>query len=93
MLFKGWARLGLTAIVLSGGLFAVLAAAIVRGQLPTSVATAVPAADHVGAIADLLFGRYLLPFEIASVLLLAALIASVSLARRRSDQREWPERR
>lgn len=87
------APLGLTAIVLSGGLFAVLAAAIVRGQLPTSVATVVPAADHVGAIADLLFGRYLLPFEIASVLLLAALIASVSLARRRSDQREWPERR
>ena len=84
------APLGLTAVLLSGALFAVLALAIVRGQLPTNVGTTAPAADHVGAIADLLFTRYLLPFETASVLLLAALIASVSLARRRSSQREWP---
>ena len=84
------APLGLTAVLLSGGLFAVLALAILRGQLPTNVSTTALAADHVGAIADLLFTRYLLPFEIASVLLLAALIASVSLARRRSSDREWP---
>lgn len=83
----------LTAVLLSGGLFSVLALAIARGQLPTKVGTTTAAADHVGAIADLLFTRYLLPFEIASVLLLAALIASVSLARRRSSEREWPGRR
>lgn len=87
------ASLGLAAMLISGILFALLALAIVRGQLPTRVAAAAPAADHVGAIADLLFGRYLLPFEIASVLLLAALIAAVSLARRRSSEREWPGRR
>ncbi len=82
--------LGLTGVLIGGALFVVLAFAIIRGQLPTSVAPMPPAADHVGAIADLLFTRYLLPFEIASVLLLAALIASVSLARRRSIEREWP---
>jgi len=84
------APLGLTAIMVAGGLFAVLALAIVRGQLPTNVGTTTIATDHVGAIADLLFSRYLFPFEIASVLLLAAIIASVSLARRRSSEREWP---
>lgn len=87
------APLGLVAVLISAALFAVLALAIVRGQLPTNVATTTAAADHVGAVADLLFTRYLLPFEIASVLLLAALIAAVSLARRRSSDREWPERR
>ena len=86
------APLGVTAVLLSGGLFAVLALAIIRGQIPTTVRTTTAAADHVGAIADLLFSRYLLPFEIASVLLLTALIASVSLARRRSSEREWPGR-
>jgi len=87
------APLGLAAVLISGSLFAVLTLAIVRGQLPTNVATTTTPADHVGAIADLLFTRYLLPFEIASVLLLAALIAAVSLARRRSSEREWPEQR
>ncbi|HEY8655845.1 MAG TPA: NADH-quinone oxidoreductase subunit J [Candidatus Limnocylindria bacterium] len=84
------APLGLAAILISGSLFAVLALAILRGQLPTRVGLAAPDPDHVGAVADLLFTRYLLPFEVASVLLLAALIAAVSLARRRSSEREWP---
>jgi len=87
------APLALVAVLISAALFAVLALAIVRGQLPTNVATTIPAADHVGAVADLLFTRYLLPFEIASVLLLAALIGAVSLARRRSSEREWPGHR
>jgi len=84
------APLGLVAVLISAGLFAVLALAIVRGQLPTNVGTAAAPADHVAALAELLFTRYLLPFELASVLLLAALIAAVSLARRRSSEREWP---
>ena len=35
----------------------------------------------VGAIADLLLGRYLLAFEVASVLLLAALVGAIVLVR------------
>lgn len=38
---------------------------------------------HVRALAEVLFGKYLLPFEVISVLLLAALIGAVVLAKRR----------
>lgn len=37
-----------------------------------------------GAIGDLLFTRYLLPFELTSLLLLVALVGAVVLARRRA---------
>jgi NADH-quinone oxidoreductase subunit J len=46
-----------------------------------------PAAGNLGnteQIADVLFSEYLLPFEIASVLLLAAVIGSVILAKKRA---------
>lgn len=73
-------------------LFVVLASAILRTSLPEEVATPLPD-DHVGALADLLFSRYLFAFEAASVLLLAALVASVVIARKRSSERDWPGRR
>ena len=37
----------------------------------------------VGSVANPLFGAYLIPFEIASVLLLAAIVGAVVLAKRR----------
>lgn len=40
-----------------------------------------PSQDTPRAIADLLFGPYLLPFEAASVLLLAALVGAIVLAK------------
>jgi NADH-quinone oxidoreductase subunit J len=72
-------------------LFGVLATAILRSSLPDPVATPLPD-DNVGALADLLFSRYLFAFEAASVLLLAALVAAVVVARKRSSHREWPGR-
>jgi len=55
-------------------------------------AAAEPAAppDTIGGIAELLFGSYLLPFEAASVLLLAAAVAVMVLAKRegRAPERE-----
>jgi NADH-quinone oxidoreductase subunit J len=45
-----------------------------------------PAAGNLGnveRVADLLFSEYLLPFEIASVLLLAAVVGSVVMAKKR----------
>ena len=46
--------------------------------------------DTIGGIAELLFGSYLLPFEAASVLLLAAAVAVMVLAKRegRTPERE-----
>lgn len=41
----------------------------------------------VNSIGQLLFTKYLLPFEIASVLLLAAIVGAVMLARRRLNTR------
>jgi NADH-quinone oxidoreductase subunit J len=54
---------------------------------PLHLAEAAPPASggpgNVERVADLLFSQYLLPFEIASVLLLAAVVGSVVMAKRR----------
>ncbi len=42
-----------------------------------------PAAGNTELIADALFSEYLLPFEIASILLLVAVVGSVVMAKRR----------
>jgi len=76
-------RLGLAGPLVALALFALLAAAIVRAPV-VAAPTAEPAADHVAALADVLFVKFLFPFEIASVLLLAALIGAVVLAQRRT---------
>ncbi|HEU5286792.1 MAG TPA: NADH-quinone oxidoreductase subunit J [Candidatus Limnocylindria bacterium] len=73
-------------------LFGILAVAILRGGLPPAATDALPE-DNVAAVADLLFGRYAFAFEAASVLLLAALVSAVVVARKRSSEREWPGRR
>ncbi len=39
--------------------------------------------SNTALLAEALFGKYVLPFEIASVLLLAAIIGSVLLARKK----------
>ncbi|MDQ4132487.1 MAG: NADH-quinone oxidoreductase subunit J [Actinomycetota bacterium] len=38
--------------------------------------------QRTGAVSDALFGPYVVPFEVASVLLLAALVGAVAIARR-----------
>jgi NADH-quinone oxidoreductase subunit J len=38
--------------------------------------------DDLGSLADVLFSRYMLPFEAASILLLATMIAVIALAKR-----------
>jgi NADH-quinone oxidoreductase subunit J len=52
-----------------------------RGRAPA----AAPAPDGVEAIARLLFTDYLFPFEVTSVLLLAAMVGVLLLARRRAE--------
>jgi NADH-quinone oxidoreductase subunit J len=51
-------------------------------SLPEGATDAVLAAGRTGAVADGIFGQYLIPFEMISVLLLAALIGAIVLARR-----------
>jgi len=46
--------------------------------------------DRLEAIARELFGRYMLPFEVASLLLLATIISVITLAKRDRGQRDAP---
>jgi NADH-quinone oxidoreductase subunit J len=41
-------------------------------------------------LAELLFSDYVLPFEITSVLLLAAMIGAIAITRRKRRQERWP---
>ena len=74
---------------LAGLVFAVLASVAVTTPWPRATSSAVQATT--GLIGDALLSRYLLPFELVSVLLLVALVGAVILARRevrRSEQDE-----
>jgi NADH-quinone oxidoreductase subunit J len=55
-----------------------------RVGAPDTPATATPSPGGVEAIGRLLFTDYLLPFELTSVLLLAAMVGVLVLARRRA---------
>jgi len=59
-------------------------AAAPTGEVATS--RAAHGIDQLDAIADVLFGRYMLPFEAASILLLATMIAVIALAKRQRDE-------
>lgn len=61
-------------------MFGVLAALIV--QAFQDAASNVPASTSIGGIGEAIFSSWVLPFELASMLLLAALIGAVVLARR-----------
>ena len=54
-------------------------------------AQAQPTGSATDALARLLFSEYVLPFEIVSVLLLAAVIGGVFIAKREPDQEAEPE--
>jgi len=69
------------ALPVGGALLAPLA--IVLAAAPRGPATPAAAPDGVESIARLLFTDYLFPFEVTSVLLLAAMVGVLLLSRRR----------
>jgi len=79
---RGW-MVGLAAVVAVG---AEIAYFFYRGQGSFKLVDASAPASTVGnteAIANVLFQKYLLPFEIASILLLVAVVGSVVMAKKR----------
>jgi NADH-quinone oxidoreductase subunit J len=54
------------------------------GQLPTALAANAESIGTVEGIGEAMFGRFLLPFEMTSLLLLAAIIGAVVLAKKKS---------
>jgi NADH-quinone oxidoreductase subunit J len=76
----GWPRI--TAIVLAVLLLAGVGYGVITGQLyPIQGSEATFGAGSVQAIGSVLYTDYVLPFELASVLLLVAMIGAVVLAR------------
>jgi NADH-quinone oxidoreductase subunit J len=81
---------GLGMAVLLGGALLFLLQPLTQLALPTGIqlpAGTIPALQQqqgvVGSVANPLFTAYLIPFEIASVLLLAAIVGAVVLAKRK----------
>ena len=76
---NGWVRQGSTAVVCAG-LFALLSAVSI--VTPWSISTVAPLASSVVPIAKHFFTDFLLPFELASILLLMSMVGAIILARR-----------
>ena len=76
---NGWVRQGSTAVVCVG-LFALLSAVSI--VTPWSISTTMPLASSVVPLAKHFFTDFLLPFELASVLLLMSMVGAIILARR-----------
>ncbi len=77
---NSWVRQGASAIV-CGGLFALLSTVSISMPWKVSVTT-IPLADSTVRLAKHFFTDFLLPFELASVLLLMAMVGAIILARR-----------
>jgi NAD(P)H-quinone oxidoreductase subunit 6 len=77
---NAWVRQGSTAVV-CGGLFALLSAVSILTPWKIST-TVMPQASSIVPLAKHFFTDFLLPFELASVLLLIAMIGAIILARR-----------
>ena len=75
-------RLRVWAAPVAGLLFVQVLTWLLLSRAPAPAAP--PAAGGVEAIGRLLFGDYLFPFELTSVLLLAAMVGVLLLARRRA---------
>lgn len=76
---NAWIRQGSTAVVCAG-LFALLSAVSI--VTPWKISTTVPLTSTIVPIAKHFFTDFLLPFELASVLLLMSMIGAIVLARR-----------
>ena len=84
----------LIALIAAGALVAEFGYGIFKGRasfvLPVAEGDAAPAAatltGNTQAVANALFTRFLLPFEIASILLLVAIVGAVILAKRKTQE-------
>jgi NADH-quinone oxidoreductase subunit J len=77
---KQWFVAGLTAVLLGGLLFVVLRNG--HNIFPTN-AVSMPEGENTQKIGLLLYQNYLMPFEIASLLLLVAIVGAVVMAKKR----------
>ena len=72
------------ALVTAVGMFALLALALVKGAPDETTRRSV----SFGTLGDSLFAQWAVPFEIASLVLLVALIGAIVIAREREEEEE-----
>lgn len=78
----------LSAVVLSLGLFGVFMWAFKESHLPSAIGAfssekIEAAGGNVQVVSEVMFSEYILPFELTSVLLLAAIVGAVAIAKRK----------
>ena len=78
-------RLSIPGAFLAGVIFSAIIVAIFTTDWPLS--SEAPPESTTELLADALFNRFVLPFEVASVLLLAAMIGAIVIARQREVDR------
>jgi NADH-quinone oxidoreductase subunit J len=80
----------LAALLLVAALAGALLTAPHKGYIALDTVSLIPGVKvtDISAIGLVLFQQYLLPFEIASVLLLAAMVGAIALARKEHDAKE-----
>jgi NADH-quinone oxidoreductase subunit J len=78
---RQWLVAGALALVLAAQIFFAIWGGRTALRLPEMAANIPP--KNTEAVADALFSKYMLPFEIASILLLVAMIGAVVMAKRR----------
>jgi NAD(P)H-quinone oxidoreductase subunit 6 len=76
---NGWLRQGSTALVCAG-IFTLLSTVSIA--TPWKISTTAPLASTIVPLAKHFFTDFLLPFELASILLLMAMVGAIILARR-----------
>jgi NADH-quinone oxidoreductase subunit J len=81
---RSWWIALLCVLATGGVLFTFLSRGAAALQLPAPAAAAPVPGGNVGALADVLFKEYLLPFEAASILLLVAIVGGVIMAKKRA---------
>jgi len=77
-----WVALG-CAVVVGVEIFYVIRNGLDALRIPEAAAQSPATAGNVEMLADVLFSEYLVPFEIASLLLLVAVVGSVVMAKKR----------
>jgi len=81
---KQWWLAVACVLVVGAEVLYVIKSGVESFSLPEAAAGAASEAGSTEALADALFSEYLLPFEMASILLLVAVVGSVVMARKRT---------
>ena len=81
---KGWWVALACVVFVAAELVYVFKSGLSSIRLPAPVTTAAAVEGNTERLADVLFSEYLLPFEIASILLLVAVVGAVVMAKKRT---------